>query len=92
MIFKLKGLLLLVCFSITILMICEFTTARPSDGYKAYIPSLCAEDADQLYICQKCAKITKSNAVYPDCCLKKDDVFMWCSRFIQYGHTPKKDK
>ncbi|KAF5299684.1 hypothetical protein FQA39_LY11479 [Lamprigera yunnana] len=45
----------------------------------------CHIDSKLQDTCQRCAKQTKSNIVYPMCCSNEDDAFLWCQRYIGYG-------
>ncbi|GJQ70730.1 hypothetical protein Trydic_g663 [Trypoxylus dichotomus] len=58
--------------------------SKPTDGYKqTKVP---CGNQDRIYLCQKCAKMTKAVNVYPNCCNENDDVYDWCRRYIYYGH------
>ncbi|XP_044766706.1 uncharacterized protein LOC123322758 [Coccinella septempunctata] len=46
----------------------------------------CKTGVDEVIeTCQICAKQTKSPIVYPMCCVNEEDVYNWCSRFINFG-------
>ncbi|XP_039280978.1 uncharacterized protein LOC120350642 [Nilaparvata lugens] len=36
-------------------------------------------------LCQTCAKVTKSEIVYPMCCTNKEDARIWCDRYTSFG-------
>lgn len=45
---------------------------------------LCAQ-AEVETLCQRCAKVTKSEVVYPLCCQDKEDAREWCVLYLNYG-------
>lgn len=45
----------------------------------------CYENEDLMELCQRCAKETKSNIVFPLCCANEDSVTGWCKEYIFYG-------
>lgn len=47
--------------------------------------SRCEKNTEVDITCQKCAKITKSNVVYPMCCTDKEDAYRWCYKYINFG-------
>lgn len=45
----------------------------------------CSNDAEKQYMCEMCAKETKSLQVYTLCCNGSDDAQTWCQSFLVYG-------
>ena len=45
----------------------------------------CEADPNKLELCMRCAKETKSNIVYPLCCVNEDGVEDWCKEYVYYG-------
>lgn len=73
---------------LAILSIAQQITARPRDSqFQNALDTItgCHIDSKLQDTCQRCAKITKSNVVYPLCCSNEDDVFVWCQRYLEYG-------
>ncbi|KAK9731546.1 hypothetical protein QE152_g13571 [Popillia japonica] len=80
--YKTTALLVIVIF-ITLHLV--EVLSKPTDGYKQ--TRIQCGNQDRIYLCQKCAKITKANNVYPNCCNESDDdVYNWCEAYIYYGH------
>ncbi|XP_055907828.1 uncharacterized protein LOC129942784 [Eupeodes corollae] len=89
-----------LCLLVIIACICTLVTCRPSepsedtDAYE-YNGHLSAEtirklqkcdmDMDVMELCMRCAKVTKSQIVYPLCCDDEDDVQNWCQRYLFFG-------
>lgn len=45
----------------------------------------CDKDMDTMELCMRCAKVTKSEIVYPLCCANEDSVKTWCHDYIYFG-------
>ncbi|KAJ9588365.1 hypothetical protein L9F63_018291 [Diploptera punctata] len=48
-------------------------------------PTRCESDHEIEVLCQRCAKSTKSNTVYPYCCSDQENVLVWCERYLNFG-------
>ncbi|XP_031356579.1 uncharacterized protein LOC116180634 [Photinus pyralis] len=73
---------------LAILSIVQQIAARPKDSpFQNSLDTIngCHIDSKVQDTCQRCAKVTKSNVVYPLCCGNEDDVFVWCQRYLEYG-------
>ncbi|XP_054282788.1 uncharacterized protein LOC128999985 [Macrosteles quadrilineatus] len=45
----------------------------------------CDTSDDVQTLCQRCAKSTKSNIVYPMCCRDREEARNWCSHYLAFG-------
>lgn len=45
----------------------------------------CFDDPATMDLCQRCAKESKSNIVFPLCCSNVDNVKKWCGEYIYFG-------
>ncbi|CAL4067397.1 unnamed protein product [Meganyctiphanes norvegica] len=45
----------------------------------------CEDLSEVRYLCEMCAKETKSLRVYTQCCDSADEAQSWCSQFLRYG-------
>lgn len=45
----------------------------------------CQVGTQRRDLCERCAKLTKSEMAYVYCCIDKDDVYSYCERFIDYS-------
>ena len=45
----------------------------------------CDRNLETMELCMRCAKVTKSEIVYPMCCDNEDSVKDWCFEYIYYG-------
>ncbi|KAK4873528.1 hypothetical protein RN001_015557 [Aquatica leii] len=73
---------------VVIFTIVQQIAARPkANAFQNSLDTItgCHIDSKLQDTCQRCAKQTKSNVVYPMCCSNEDDVFVWCQRYIGYG-------
>ncbi|XP_045464117.1 uncharacterized protein LOC123673580 [Harmonia axyridis] len=82
-------LLIKIAFIVAFLMLASLyeVVARPGILEEYWnSEDKCKSGVDEVIeTCQICAKQTKSNIVYPMCCVNEEDVFNWCSKFINFG-------
>ncbi|EDW77049.1 uncharacterized protein Dwil_GK22162 [Drosophila willistoni] len=45
----------------------------------------CERDASTMELCMRCAKVTKSEFVYPMCCNNDDSIKDWCKAYVYFG-------
>ncbi|XP_017054248.1 uncharacterized protein LOC108096846 [Drosophila ficusphila] len=45
----------------------------------------CEKDSNTMELCMRCAKVTKSDIVYPSCCSNEDGIKDWCREYVFYG-------
>lgn len=45
----------------------------------------CEKDQTTMELCMRCAKVTKSEIIYPMCCNNDDSVKDWCHDYVYYG-------
>lgn len=45
----------------------------------------CEMDQATMELCMRCAKVTKSEIIYPMCCNNDDGVKDWCHEYVYYG-------
>ncbi|XP_042210357.1 uncharacterized protein LOC121858205 [Homarus americanus] len=65
--------------------VAAFTRSLYGNGLERRTNNLCSDDAHQQYMCEMCAKETKSLQVYTLCCNGADDAQTWCQSFLVYG-------
>ncbi|XP_055856639.1 uncharacterized protein LOC129919694 [Episyrphus balteatus] len=96
--FKLMHSRALLCL-IVIACICALVSCRPSASEEVesgeYSGHLSAETIQKIQkcdmnmefmeLCMRCAKITKSQIVYPLCCDDEDNVQDWCKRYLFFA-------
>ncbi|XP_032590609.1 uncharacterized protein LOC6559295 [Drosophila grimshawi] len=46
----------------------------------------CEMDQTTMELCMRCAKVTKSEIIYPMCCNNDDSVKDWCHAYVYYGN------
>ncbi|KAH8418629.1 hypothetical protein KR222_007627, partial [Zaprionus bogoriensis] len=46
----------------------------------------CEMDQATMELCMRCAKVTKSEIIYPMCCNNDDGVKDWCYEYVYYGN------
>ncbi|EDW10318.2 uncharacterized protein LOC6580552 [Drosophila mojavensis] len=46
----------------------------------------CERDQATMELCMRCAKITKSQIIYPMCCNNDDDIKVWCHEYVYYNN------
>ncbi|XP_016928208.3 uncharacterized protein [Drosophila suzukii] len=46
----------------------------------------CEKDSNTMELCMRCAKVTKSDFVYPVCCSNDDGIKDWCREYVYYGN------
>ncbi|XP_034477652.1 uncharacterized protein LOC117784112 [Drosophila innubila] len=46
----------------------------------------CEMDQATMELCMRCAKVTKSEIIYPMCCNNDDRVKDWCYDYVFYGN------
>jgi len=66
----------------------QHTLARPKAGPPQNSLdriTACEIDSKLQDTCQRCAKATKSNVVYPMCCSNEDEAYVWCQKYMGYG-------
>ncbi|KAL0273459.1 UNVERIFIED_CONTAM: hypothetical protein PYX00_006115 [Menopon gallinae] len=57
-------------------------------NFKSLIPTTetdCDRNAEIETLCQRCAKQTKSNLVYPMCCENREEAREWCQKYMNFG-------
>ena len=59
------------------------TTILHSDVIQQIEP--CYKSEQQMDLCQRCAKESKSEIVFPMCCSNIDRVANWCHDYIYFG-------
>ncbi|GLV42679.1 uncharacterized protein CBL_03419 [Carabus blaptoides fortunei] len=73
---------------ITTLLVATYVCAKPYDKNTLSGPDTirrCERNAEVEINCQKCAKVTKSDIVYPMCCSDKDEAYRWCYNYVNFG-------
>ncbi|XP_017027637.1 uncharacterized protein [Drosophila kikkawai] len=45
----------------------------------------CEKDIPTMELCMRCAKVTKSDIVYPICCSNDDGIKDWCREYVFFG-------
>ncbi|XP_070068659.1 uncharacterized protein [Drosophila takahashii] len=45
----------------------------------------CEKDSNTMELCMRCAKVTKSDFVYPMCCSNDDGIKDWCKEYVYFG-------
>ncbi|XP_017090841.1 uncharacterized protein [Drosophila bipectinata] len=45
----------------------------------------CEKDTATMELCMRCAKVTKSQIIYPMCCSNDDGIKDWCNAYVFYG-------
>ncbi|KAH8269624.1 hypothetical protein KR018_010531, partial [Drosophila ironensis] len=45
----------------------------------------CEKDMPTMELCMRCAKVTKSEHIYPMCCGNEDGIKDWCQAYVFYG-------
>eukprot|EP00099_Drosophila_melanogaster_P012409 NP_001286730.1 uncharacterized protein Dmel_CG4269, isoform C [Drosophila melanogaster] len=46
----------------------------------------CEKDTNTMELCMRCAKVTKSEFVYPMCCGNEDGIKDWCREYVYFGN------
>ncbi|KAL7735726.1 hypothetical protein ACLKA6_019982 [Drosophila palustris] len=46
----------------------------------------CEMNQATMELCMRCAKVTKSEIIYPMCCNNDDSVKDWCFDYVYYGN------
>ncbi|XP_033246909.1 uncharacterized protein LOC117187973 [Drosophila miranda] len=46
----------------------------------------CEMDTATMELCMRCAKVTKSEIIYPMCCSNDDGIKNWCHSYVYYGN------
>ncbi|EDV54909.1 uncharacterized protein LOC6546693 [Drosophila erecta] len=46
----------------------------------------CEKDSNTMELCMRCAKVTKSEFVYPMCCGNEDGIKVWCREYVYFGN------
>ncbi|KAH8371805.1 hypothetical protein KR093_008921, partial [Drosophila rubida] len=46
----------------------------------------CEINQTTMELCMRCAKVTKSEIIYPMCCNNDDSVKDWCYDYVYYGN------
>ncbi|XP_064101433.1 uncharacterized protein LOC135212046 [Macrobrachium nipponense] len=87
---------LLVCAGLLITVDAAPSVSR-NEGLAAFRRSLygagperrmnnqCSNDNEKQYMCEMCAKETKSPQIYTLCCTGADNAQNWCQSFLLYG-------
>lgn len=47
----------------------------------------CEMNQATMELCMRCAKVTKSEIIYPMCCNNDDSVKDWCHDYVYYGNN-----
>ncbi|XP_075212757.1 uncharacterized protein LOC142319400 isoform X2 [Lycorma delicatula] len=58
---------------------------RPPSEASEFLPDMCKEQEEIQTLCQRCAKSTKSNIVYPMCCSNQEEARTWCEKYVHFG-------
>ncbi|XP_022217821.2 LOW QUALITY PROTEIN: uncharacterized protein LOC111071034 [Drosophila obscura] len=45
----------------------------------------CEINGSTMELCMRCAKVTKSEIIYPMCCNNDDGIKDWCHAYVYYG-------
>ncbi|BFG05522.1 uncharacterized protein DMAD_04239 [Drosophila madeirensis] len=46
----------------------------------------CEMNGSTMELCMRCAKVTKSEIIYPMCCSNDDGIKDWCHAYVYYGN------
>ncbi|KAH8297272.1 hypothetical protein KR044_009265, partial [Drosophila immigrans] len=46
----------------------------------------CEINQTTMELCMRCAKVTKSEIIYPMCCNNDDSIKDWCYDYVYYGN------
>lgn len=47
--------------------------------------NLCDKEPEHKEMCEKCAKVSRNQFVYPLCCSNDQQVGDWCHKYINYS-------
>ncbi|XP_062134442.1 uncharacterized protein LOC133844459 [Drosophila sulfurigaster albostrigata] len=47
----------------------------------------CEINQTTMELCMRCAKVTRSEIIYPMCCNNDDSVKDWCYDYVYYGNS-----
>uniref|UniRef100_A0A6M2DUK1 Putative secreted protein n=1 Tax=Xenopsylla cheopis TaxID=163159 RepID=A0A6M2DUK1_XENCH len=78
-------------FALTLMVACmQMAEAKPTwrSPYQNSIDrslGMCDSDEEVMELCQRCAKVTKSNTVFPMCCDNHDEALTWCNQYVNFG-------
>ncbi|XP_052841289.1 uncharacterized protein LOC128255624 [Drosophila gunungcola] len=94
------------CIVLMATLLALSANARPSAGDAKVDPSeyhgnlsvetvlkvqQCEKDSNAMELCMRCAKVTKSDIVYPVCCSNDDGIKDWCREYVYYGNEEGQD-
>ncbi|GFS55988.1 uncharacterized protein NPIL_609882 [Nephila pilipes] len=57
---------------------------KDDDGFLNSKDNKCRHGGEVRNLCEKCAKVTKNEVVFPLCCQNKIGVATWCKEFLDY--------
>ncbi|KAF8786208.1 uncharacterized protein LOC129972183 [Argiope bruennichi] len=57
---------------------------KDDDGFINSKDNKCRHGGEVRNLCEKCAKVTKNEVVFPLCCQNKIGVAAWCKEFLDY--------
>ncbi|GIY85315.1 hypothetical protein CDAR_317751 [Caerostris darwini] len=57
---------------------------KDDDGFMNSKNNKCRHGGEVRNLCEKCAKVTKNEVVFPLCCQNKIGVAEWCREFLDY--------